>query len=288
MTIEWHRNNHHGGFYRRSLVPVKHMNDNGWHKKTAFDWGCWEQGRYQCGFAKSCGSDKTGFAFRNKMRVPNVFPDGDYVFAMVWYGGVHWRRKRGFFSDYHTCAYVKIRGGKLASSHKPTYTPGRSNSKDVPAGKCISSKRFVGECGGEECTGKTFFAAPGEFDKGRTPSSVTLKDLKSDVDVPERKIDNKRPAKTEKEREQGGRQEDKAKEFLSPTPSMTKNPSRPPMPSPTTGAITIPDLAPTTQFPGAEILPTTTPEGASSPLAERFSPDSTRDPSTLQQTPVAA
>lgn len=37
VTIEWHKNNHRGGFYRRSLVPVKHVMDKSWHEKTAFE-----------------------------------------------------------------------------------------------------------------------------------------------------------------------------------------------------------------------------------------------------------
>lgn len=183
VTIDWHRNNHEGGFYRRTLVPVKYMNSKAWHKKMAFDWGCWEQGRFMCGKSAPCGTDKKGFAYRNKMRVPNVYPDGDYVFGMVWYGGVHFRRKRGFFSDYYTCSYVRIKGGALAASHTPTYTPGRSHRR-VPAGQCLTSKLNIGQCGGEECTGPTFNAVPGVFSNGKTPPKVLLKDLDSGAVVP--------------------------------------------------------------------------------------------------------
>lgn len=87
VQITWHKNNHRGGFYRRSLVPVKHMFDHAWHKKTAFDFGCWAQGTFNCGKdTPLCGGDKKGRAYRNSIKIPSVFPDGDYVFAQVWYG----------------------------------------------------------------------------------------------------------------------------------------------------------------------------------------------------------
>eukprot|EP00171_Calliarthron_tuberculosum_P016302 IDg16302t1 len=49
VTIEWHKNNHRDGFYRRSLVPVSKMNNWAAHDATAFDWGCWSQNAFQCG-----------------------------------------------------------------------------------------------------------------------------------------------------------------------------------------------------------------------------------------------
>ncbi len=79
VRISWNRNNHEGGFYKRALVPVKYMHNRYWHKKTSFEWGCWAQNRYMCGRKRSCGTDRRGFAYRNFMQVPTVFPDGDYV-----------------------------------------------------------------------------------------------------------------------------------------------------------------------------------------------------------------
>lgn len=86
VEIIYHKNNHVGGFYRRSLVPVKYMFDEKWHKKTAFDFGCWQQGTFQCGKNAVCGADLKGRAYKNKITIPAVFPDGNYVFAQVWYG----------------------------------------------------------------------------------------------------------------------------------------------------------------------------------------------------------
>ncbi len=119
VSIQWHRNNHEGGFYRRSPVPVKHMFDPAWHAKTAFDYGCWSQGVYKCGHAFDCGTDKDGYAYSNYMEIPRVFPDGDYVFAMVWYGGIHWQRQRAYFPDFYACAFVRIEGGPYHTRYKP-------------------------------------------------------------------------------------------------------------------------------------------------------------------------
>lgn len=78
VEIIWHKNNHIKGFYRRSLVPIKLMKEHKWHKLTAFDYGCWSQGTFRCGNSDKCGGDKTGKAYKNKITVPSVFPDGIY------------------------------------------------------------------------------------------------------------------------------------------------------------------------------------------------------------------
>lgn len=97
VKIKWHRNNHGGGFVRFSLVPVSKMNDWEWHKITAFHYGCFEAYRYRCyGFAQ-CGSDNDGNGYYQEIEIPNVFPDGKYVFVMVWYGGVKYDRTNAMF-----------------------------------------------------------------------------------------------------------------------------------------------------------------------------------------------
>lgn len=93
-----------GGFYRRSLVPVRHMFNAKIHRKTAFQFGCWEDGRTKCkGSGRNmCGTDDERYIYQNAMVVPTNIPDGKYVFAMVWYGGLKYTRKRPLFPDYHS------------------------------------------------------------------------------------------------------------------------------------------------------------------------------------------
>lgn len=171
VTIEWHKNNHVGGFYRRSLVPVKHMFSPYWHKRTAFEFGCWSQGSFYCGKSPSCGTDKRGIAYRNKMIVPKVVPNGDYVLAMVWYGGFDWLRDRAVFSDFYACSFVRIRGGPLLRSHTPVFNAGRSKRNGIPYGMCGSCSVSVNECGGHPCKKrKPGPLKPVEFQNRRPPT----------------------------------------------------------------------------------------------------------------------
>lgn len=173
LTIKWHKNNHEGGFYRRSLVPVKHMFSTEWHEKTAFDFGCWTQGSFICGKSEVCGTDKKGRAYRNEMTVPTVVPDGDYLFAMVWYGGLDYKRRKAKFADYTACAYVEIKGGPLETFHKPIFQAGSNKPFGVPAGTCQSTSSYVLQCGGGPCDGKMpFIGKPREFSNGTNPPNL--------------------------------------------------------------------------------------------------------------------
>lgn len=243
VNIEWHRNNHEGGYFRRSLVPVKHMFDPAWHKKTAFEWGCWNQNRYQCGKNPECGTDKKGFAYRNEMTVPTVFPDGDYVFSMLWFGGLHWRRNKALFSDYYTCAYVRIRGGQLSRSHRPSFIRGKNHRKVKP-GTCASTSSFAGECGGVPCDKNDVMEdVPGIFRNGRTPPQVLLGDLDKnalttvpDAALPTEPLASEKKAeemsKIEEKRDaQWAKEEQQAATKPSQTPSMSSSPSMSPSPS---------------------------------------------------------
>lgn len=173
VKIQWHKNNHWGGFYRRSLVPVKHMFDADWHEKTAFNWGCWSQGLYHCGFEKECGTDLRGRGYENIMQVPDVLPDGDYVFSMTWFGGLNPQRTKSHFSNYFSCVFVKIQGGKRKDFYTPTFTPGHSEEFQQPEGKCLSGAEDLGECGGEECDDKPAKAGvPPGFRWGGSPPQL--------------------------------------------------------------------------------------------------------------------
>lgn len=92
VEIIWHKNNHWDGFYRRSLVPISSnedpkMFDEEWHKRTAFDHGCWTQGEFQSGQNDVCGADQRGRSYKNSITIPSIYPDGDYIFGQLWYGG---------------------------------------------------------------------------------------------------------------------------------------------------------------------------------------------------------
>lgn len=175
VTVQWHRNNHDGGMYRRSLVPIERMHDREWHESMAFDWGCWSQGRFSCpatGTLKSCGTDSGKKAYHNTMEVPSVLPDGDYVFSMVWFGGLHHHLDKAGFADYYTCAFVTIQGGEFEESYTPRFTPGKDpmNGKD---GTCFTAATSPRECGGTKCLGKKpTRSLPKPFEGGKKPAPL--------------------------------------------------------------------------------------------------------------------
>lgn len=153
VTITWHKNNHIGGFYRRSLVPVDHMYDHKWHAKTAFDYGCWSQGTFKCTKNKVlCGGDNKNRAYRNAITIPPVFPNGDYVFAQVWYGGLHWRGKYPNHSDYFACSFVKIVGDEPVEKEAMSSWTGKDKKCATGSTKPLQCGGHCGDaCGGPKC-----------------------------------------------------------------------------------------------------------------------------------------
>ena len=151
VTIEWHKNNHFGGFYRRSLVPVDKMFDPKEHERFAFEYGCWSAGSFKWGKKPECGTDQHGRAYRNTMVVPSTLEDGDYVLAQVWYGGFDWRRDHGRFPEYTSCAYIRIKGGASIASSQPIKFEG-GDEEGAPAGKCYTTQTYLDECGGKDCS----------------------------------------------------------------------------------------------------------------------------------------
>ncbi len=152
------------------------------------EWGCWAQGMWDCGFDPTCGTDKSGRSYRNRMTVPRVFPDGDYVFAQAWYGGLHWQRERGFFPDYRTCAFVRIEGGEFWGKYDPKFVAGTSHlgAQTVPPGKCVSAASYLGQCKGLGCSRKKpYTGLPWIFEEGRKPPTLFLRDFNRSV-VPNR------------------------------------------------------------------------------------------------------
>lgn len=170
VVIVYHKNNHRGGIYRRSLVPVKKMYDRTWHRRGAFEWGCWSQGEFKCGRRPFCGTDKYGRAYRTETTIPRIFPDGDYVFVQSWYGGMNWQNTRPKFPDYTSCAFVRIRGGWSSEMHQPLFRPGNSRTA-LRTGKCETGKLWLGQCGGAPCKRHGFLLArPIPFKQGRKPA----------------------------------------------------------------------------------------------------------------------
>ena len=174
VEIIWHKNNHSGGFYRRSLVPIKHMHSHEWHQRTAFEYGCWSQGTFKCGKRRVCGKDMKGLAYKNTMVVPDMVPDGVYAFAQAWYGGVDWRLTSPKYSDYYACSFIRIQGGNpVRWAVTPKFVPSATKKKGVPMGKCRTGALRALECKGAECSHKKVkYSVPLEFLNGRKPPAV--------------------------------------------------------------------------------------------------------------------
>lgn len=173
VTIRWAKNNHDGGFIRLSLVPPAHrMQEYVVSQLTLYE-GCFEQGLYQC-FGLQCGADKTGRGFSRSFVVPSVVPDGIYVFAYLWYGGIDWRRRKGKFSDYASCSYVRIQGGQpLGGRFDPFFEAGvvEEHFRSDPPGKCLTSATRPEECKTGCDHRNVFYAIPAKFSGGK-PQSI--------------------------------------------------------------------------------------------------------------------
>lgn len=155
--VEYLRNNHKGGFLRLSLVPVHQKMSHAVHARNAFRWSCWSHGRIGCGRGE-CGTDKTRSRYRQFVTIPDVFPDGEYVLGMAWYGGSF---EQG---DYYSCARVRVQGGAPLRSR---YTATLENARN---GKCESTANKLGVCRREPCRGKRrSLMRPAEFN-GRAPT----------------------------------------------------------------------------------------------------------------------
>lgn len=166
VTVSWTRNNHHGGMFRISLVPAIQVHDRKWHGRLVLLHGCWESGAHRCKSKNTCGTDKGRVMFSRKLTIPTVYPDGLYVLGYVWYGGLHFKRQKGHFPDFHSCSYVRIKGGsRLGGTYRPFFKAG--TGRRVKNGKCPTSADAVGQCGNRGCLKtKAFYAIPKAFRKG--------------------------------------------------------------------------------------------------------------------------
>jgi hypothetical protein len=102
VNVKYTRNNHApGGFNRLTLVPVDKMMDKAAHAKGAFHYSCWGAGvtvASQAQIAKDgngynvAGVDGEQHSlppafYSTDATIPDVIPDGDYIFGWAWFGG---------------------------------------------------------------------------------------------------------------------------------------------------------------------------------------------------------
>lgn len=169
VKLAWAKNNHNGGLFRVSLLPMPLMHDKAAHSRFAFEYGCWESGEYNCReMGDDCGTDSSE-AYKRQITVPDIYEDGVYVLGYVWYGGLHYSRDHGQFGDFYSCSFVRIQGGApVASSFLPKWIPGESEK--IEHGMCKTSSVTAGECEGEGCPEhRSFMGWASEFWKGYPP-----------------------------------------------------------------------------------------------------------------------
>lgn len=179
VQMRWAKNNHGGGFIRFSIIPTDRMFDPDQQRRYAFFFGCWQQGELNCKASGCGGGDKNGWIFTRNVTIPNAIPDGRYIFSMAWYGGVQGGKAKtepGYFSDYYSCSYIEISGGRpITVSFQPTYNPGISELRGIPPeGKCLSSVDDTGICTARfECQALTAEnRLPLQFQNGKNPPVI--------------------------------------------------------------------------------------------------------------------
>lgn len=153
------------------------MFDRRAHSSLAFYYGCWEQGLQRCYGTKECGADQSKGAFSRLITVPQVLPDGDYVLSMLWYGGVEYRRRKGKFSDFTSCSFVRIQGGlRKKYRFRPFFEVG--NTGEFQNGdKCLTSATYPGQCTRGCDWRNAFYAKPYPFGLGAKPRYLRLGDF---------------------------------------------------------------------------------------------------------------
>lgn len=195
VTITWARNNHNGGFAGFSLVPIAHRHNSSVHELLTISHACWETGMHRCTPREDCGTDRSKKAYGTTIKVPQVFPDGLYVFRYVWYGGLHYKRKRGFFPDFKSCTFVRVRGGRFSNhAYTPRFAPGRGQR--IHNGRCETSSKAIGECPNLGCFKNKMKAdIPKRFKVRKLNQAFTKQDILSlmrepDINGQESKEDN--------------------------------------------------------------------------------------------------
>lgn len=173
VNMKWVKNNHNGGFVRLSFLRLEDTFNATAHARYAFYHGCWEQGRYPCK-GRECGADNHKEAFHRYVTIPDFLPDGVYTLAWLWYGGTHFRRKVGLYSDFVSCSYIRIRGGVPVrrEGFEPSFIPGYLDKYEHD-GFCLTSANAPGQCL-HGCDYKpTFYDIPKVFKDGNKPQTIS-------------------------------------------------------------------------------------------------------------------
>lgn len=155
------------------------MSSRAYHERLTIFHTCWDAGVENCKLrGEPCGTDPR-WAFCRTFKVPLSFPDGVYVFGHVWYGGLHYTRKKGHFPDFYSCSFVQVRGGPPRTCwprHVPYFEPGEGNR--VRWGKCHTSADRVGQCDRAGCKStQSFYSIPAVFQNGKTPDPIQCTDI---------------------------------------------------------------------------------------------------------------
>lgn len=196
MTVKYARNNHApGGFVRLTLVPLTDIMNKAAHARNAFHYSCWgahpvaakgndlERDRHGFSLVGSDGRDgkhQPGY-YVERVTVPPVVPDGDYVLGWAWYGGIggpvhdndpQEPRDKSYFGDYWSCSFVRVRGGdRLKKRFTPVFVNGMNQ---FSSNGCMSFADRPGICVYEPCKGiRGTYQKPIEFKDGKTPRDLT-------------------------------------------------------------------------------------------------------------------
>jgi len=153
VEVRWSKNNHRGGFVRWTIVRKEDMMNRQSHADLAFAYSCWDSQQVGCQNDFECGTDQQKVAFKEFIRVPPIYPDGEYILGWAWFGG------DGDLADYHSCANIRIQGGPLENAYTPV------------TARCDSKTDTVGDCAVEPCyRGGLVNRLPKKFAGGNPPA----------------------------------------------------------------------------------------------------------------------
>ena len=185
---------------RLTLVPVSKMMDKEAHARNAFHFSCWgahpkratnvEKAHDRWGFSLVGSDGRHGVGagyYTERVQVPPVVPDGEYILGWTWYGGTGGKvfgnkpqrpKDHSYFGDYWSCSFVRVHGG-VEVAHK--YTPVFHNGMSQFSKKgCMAFTDRPGVCAVEPCENiKGRYQKPAEFKKG-VPKAITPDNFESE------------------------------------------------------------------------------------------------------------